>query len=133
VTTVAVALEGAAPERLDALTLGLDGADLATDPDGAPLDPTIVMLGATAVLLYAVVPHADADAVVVEVVAGGTWRLGGVLGWSDDVATTARLLADRGLRRIAGRVLATTGAGCTVRWRPAKATKRRSPGRTAPR
>ncbi len=122
VTLVAVVLDGAAPERLDALALELTGADLVAGPDGAAADPTVVVLGSTSVLVHAVVP--TADTVLVRVRAGGTWAVAGVLGGTADVAPTARLLAERGVAAVAGRLLATSGAGCTLRWRAGRARER---------
>jgi hypothetical protein len=116
VSTVAVVLEGAAPQRLDPLALELHGADLDVGPGGAPLDPTVVVLGSTSVLLYAVTP--TQPSVTVRVRAGGDWGLAGVLGGATDVDGLARLLAERGVAAVAGRLLATAGPGCTVRWQP---------------
>jgi hypothetical protein len=74
------------------------------------------MRGERAMLLHELVPTAG-EAVAVRVLAGGTWRLAGVLGGDAAVTVLARTLAQRGAEGVAARMLAAAdGAPCEVRW-----------------
>ena len=119
VRTVAVLLEGQAPQRLDPMALELDGAEVATGPDGRPVDPVLVMLGETAALLYEVVGESD-KAVTVRVRSGGQWTATGVLGTRVDADQAAQLMAASGVGPVTGRLTATTGNGCQLRWLPGR-------------
>jgi hypothetical protein len=121
VRTVVVIVGDAEGDRLDGIALTLRGATRVPQQDGTPRPPTVVLAGAYAALVYAVDPG-DEGPVLVGVRAGGDYRIAGVLAGTDAVDRVARLLAERGITAVAGRMLAGTGAGCTVRWIAPKVT-----------
>jgi hypothetical protein len=115
VRTVVVIVGDAEGDRLDGIALTLRGAERVKERDGTPRPPTVVLAGAYAALVYAVDPGEEGP-VLVGVRAGGDYRIAGVLAGLEPVDHVARLLAERGITAVAGRMLAGTGAGCVVRW-----------------
>ena len=116
VTTVAVALTGAAPTSLAPTQLHLVGGRVATDRSGADRLPVAVALGTTSVLVYAVVPDDGATSLSVEVTAGSAWVVSGVVGADVSPDDLARAMAAHGLAAVIAKVLAVAGPGCTVAW-----------------
>jgi hypothetical protein len=115
VRTVVVVLAEADPTRLDGVQLDLLGAERALGADRRPLAPTVVLAGTRAAVVYAVDPGDDGP-VQVRVAAGGDWRVVGVLAGLMGVDEVARVIAERGVAAVAGRLLAAAGDGCRVRW-----------------
>jgi hypothetical protein len=130
--TVVVVLADADPQRVDGLALELFGATRATAPDGSARPATVVLRGAEAALVYSVVPTGRRP-LAVRVRSGGNWRLCGVLAGDDDVTKVAGLLAQRGARGVARRVLAEPGSGCQVSWQKTSAAPRRTAATTQAR
>jgi hypothetical protein len=93
--------------------------------------------------VYAVEPDATAGriaAVSVRVRAGGDWHVDGVLGGDVSVGDLTSAIVRRGVAGAAGRLLAGTGAGCTVSWqerpppgtpKPVRRTSRRATAKAA--
>jgi hypothetical protein len=143
VTTIAVVVSGAEAGRLDAMDLELIGATLARAADGSQRAPVVVLSGNQAVAVYAVEPDATAGriaAVSVRVRAGGDWHVDGVLGGDVSVGDLTSAIVRRGVAGAAGRLLAGTGAGCTVSWqerpppgtpKPVRRTSRRATAKAA--
>jgi hypothetical protein len=129
VHTVAVALTGTTPSTLDPTELRLVGGRVATDRTGAERPPHAVSLGATSVLVYAVVPDKDATSMSVVVTAGSAWVVSGVVGSDVPPEELAGVLAARGLAAATAKVLAVAGPGCQVSW----AAPGRTPNRGAKR
>jgi hypothetical protein len=121
-STVLVALTGTASRSVVPSRLTLAGARLATDSSGADLPPTAVTLGTTSVLLYRTVPDPDATSMTVTVTAGGGWAVSGVAATDDAVADAVALVARHQLSGVIGKVLATSGPGCSVEWVAAPTT-----------
>ncbi|HEX6064906.1 MAG TPA: DUF6603 domain-containing protein, partial [Longimicrobiales bacterium] len=122
VRTVAVILADADPQRLDGLQMELLGARRAKQADGSPRPPTVVLRGSEAALIFAIEPERRAT-VTVRVVAGGDWRLAGVMGGNGTVESVARVMLQNGPLAIVRRILtADTGPG-TVTWQPASPTR----------
>lgn len=120
-STVLVALTGTTSRSLVPTQLTLAGARVATGAAGADLPPAAVTLGATSVLVYRVVPDPDAAAMTVTVTAGGGWVVSGVAATDDTVSDAMALVAKQQLSGVIGKVLATSGPGCSVDWVPAPA------------
>jgi hypothetical protein len=117
IRTVVVVVAAAPADRLLGLRLELTGARRATDAAGVERPPTVLLSGAEAVLVYAVEPVAGAS-VAVRVLAGGDWRVTGVLGGDVDAAAVSADIVRSGLVATAGRVLpGATGTGCRIGWR----------------
>jgi hypothetical protein len=137
VHTVAVALTGTTPSTLDPTELRLVGGHVATDPAGVDRPPQAVSLGATSVLVYAVVPDKDATSMSVVVTAGSAWVVSGVVGSDLAPEELAAVLAARGLSAATAKVLAVAGPGCQVQWTapapPPSGRPRRSRASAAPR
>jgi hypothetical protein len=137
VHTVAVALTGNTPSTLDPTELRLVGGHVATDPAGVDRPPQAVSLGATSVLVYAVVPDKDATSMSVVVTAGSAWVVSGVVGSDLAPEELAAVLAARGLSAATAKVLAVAGPGCQVQWTapapPPSGRPRRSRASAAPR
>ncbi|MGZ8377906.1 MAG: DUF6603 domain-containing protein, partial [Gemmatirosa sp.] len=115
VRTVVVVVADAEGDRLEGLELALRGAGRAKEKDGTPRAPVVVLVGDHAALVYAVEPERE-QPVLVGVRAGGDRRIAGVLAGTTPVEQVARVVAERGIGAVAGRVLAGSGAGCTLRW-----------------
>lgn len=115
VRTVVVVVADAGGDRLEELELSLRGATRVKERDGTARAPAVVLVGGLAALVYAVDPGEDGP-VLVSVRAGGDRRIAGVLAGMEPVDHVARLIAERGIGAVAGRLLAGSGAGCTVRW-----------------
>ncbi|GLC24866.1 DUF6603 domain-containing protein [Roseisolibacter agri] len=115
VRTVVVVVADAEGDRLEGLDLVLRGAARAKERDGTLRAPAVVLVGGHAALVYAVEPERSAP-VLVGVRAGGDRRIAGVLAGTTPVDDVARLIAERGIVAVAGRMLAGAGAGCTLRW-----------------
>lgn len=123
VRTLAIALTGDDDVRLDPLALELGGARLATTADGKALDPIVVHIGATSVLVYSIVAADDgnvASPVVVRVRSGSDWAVTAVLGGTSDPEDLATLIARRGLVALGAKLLATDGPGSMLTWRQPK-------------
>jgi hypothetical protein len=120
VRTLAIALTGDDDVRLEPMALELGGAHLATAPDGSTLDPIVVHIGATSVLIYSIVA-ADvgnvAAPVVVRVRSGSDWAVTAVLGGTSDPEALAALIARRGLVALGAKLLATEGPGSMLTWK----------------
>lgn len=120
-STVLVALTGTTSRSLVPTQLMLADARVAADSSGADLPPTAVTLGATSVLVYRVVPDPGATSITVTVTAGGGWVVSGVAATNDTVSGAVALVAKQQLSGAIGKVLATSGPGCSVDWVPASA------------
>ena len=117
VTCVALVVEAEDPERVEDMGLELIGAARAVHADGSPVEASLVVNGTQTVAVYAVVPDPDAaDGVAVRVLAGGGWRLTGVLGSAQPVDDVVQSLVLGGVAAAAGRLLATVGEGCRPAW-----------------
>ncbi|MDF1505939.1 hypothetical protein, partial [Roseisolibacter sp. H3M3-2] len=121
--TLVVVVAEAAGESLEGIELSLRGAARARQRDGTPRPPTIVMAGAYTALVYPLAASRKPAPAAVTVRGSGDRRLAGVLAGATTVEETARLLAERGVTAVAGRVLAAEGAGCRVRWEEPKGTR----------
>ena len=116
--TVAVILAGSEAPTPDSVTLELLGATRAQSK-GIDKAPRVVLSGKRAVLLYDIKP-VRGEVLRVRVLAGGPWRLAGVLAGDADSESLARTIATRGPESIAGRLLlAADLSPVSVSWVPA--------------
>ena len=129
VRTVAVILLDADPQRLDGLQMELLGARRAKQADGSLRPPTVVLRGSEAVLIFAIEPERRAS-ITVRVVAGGDWRLAGVMGGNGTVESVARVILESGPLAIVRRILTADTGPCIVTWQPSST---RSPNKQAPK
>lgn len=97
------------------LSLGLEGAERATDRSGRPVPPTLVVQGQRSILVYALRKRRveDPGTVAVSVAREQGWRLAGVLGAVADAGTLAERLSGAGLDTVMQPL--ATGRGGAVR------------------
>lgn len=128
---VALVFDDVAPVDLDTLSIGFGGCRRAAGSAG-PTAPTVVVVGSQSVVIVAVTMDDDAaakrkegaPAFTVDVSAGGSFRLAGVLAAGGTVEALADRLAGTGVDAATGRLLGTTGSGCTIEWRKPTRTRR---------
>jgi hypothetical protein len=134
VTTVAVMVEVDDPERVGDLGLELLGASR-TVSGGVQVEPSLLVNGTQSIAVYPVVPDPEGPGVTVRVTAGGGWRVTGILGGTDSVATTVASLRRHGVVASTGRLLAVAGPGCRPEWQaavePKRARRKAAPKRAA--
>jgi large repetitive protein len=100
IASVAVIIEdptGAASTQN--LSLGLLGADRATDRSKKPLAPTLITVGHRSILVYAIRADEKVGAVQVTVAREEGWRVAGVLGSELDADALADRLTENGIER----------------------------------
>jgi hypothetical protein len=133
VTSIALILDdpaGAAASQN--LSLGLSGADAASDTAGKAIPPTVIVIGSRSLLIYGIRPHAGRqdDAILVSVGREQGWRVAGVLASTDAPDALADRLLVAGLER-AVRPLAEGREGAiTLSWaaeRPFRAPRTAAP------
>ncbi|MBA2952942.1 hypothetical protein GON03_23220 [Nocardioides sp. MAH-18] len=123
VSLVVVVVEVDDPERVGDLGLELIGATRATS-GGVQVEATLLVNGTQSVAVYPVVADQRDAGVTVRVVAGGGWRVTGILGGTAGVTDTVAALRRRGVAGSAGRLLSADGAGCRPVWVSAVEVKR---------
>ncbi|GIK95841.1 MAG: hypothetical protein BroJett029_00500 [Alphaproteobacteria bacterium] len=101
VTAVAVIIDDpAGAAAAQNLSLGLTGAERATDRAGNPTRPIAIVIGSRTVLIYAIRPEArDEGAIQVSVAREDAWRVAGVLAGTEDADALAERLLRDGLER----------------------------------
>jgi hypothetical protein len=125
VRTIAIVLAGAPAERLERLGLEVTGGAVATGDDGRPQRPSLVMVGALAVVLYRLQPTGDGP-MAIRVRSGGAWDVAGVLGGAESVDALSRTMAKRGPAKAAARLTASEGGGPVhVGWQHPAVPRRR--------
>jgi hypothetical protein len=123
VTLVIVALDD--PALADAgrgLSLAIEGGARATGADGAPVAPTVVVRGQRALLLYPIVPAANATGgVAVSVASEDGWHLVGVMAAAigADIDAVAAQLASTSLDLVVRGAVAPGTAQAQLSWLPA--------------
>nr|HET7858303.1 DUF6603 domain-containing protein [Caldimonas sp.] len=123
VTLVIVALDD--PALADAgrgLSLAIEGGARASGADGVPVAPTVVVRGQRALLLYPIVPAANAtNGVTVSVASEDGWHLVGVMAGAvgADIDAVAAQLASTSLDLLVRGALAPGTAQATLGWLPA--------------
>jgi hypothetical protein len=128
---VALVFDDVIPGDLDTLSVSFSGCRR-TEVAGRPDEPTVVVTGSQSVVVVEVTmdesvtddPNAAAPAFTVDVRAGGAWRLAGVLAAEGSVDALADRLAGDGIDAATGRLVGTSGPGCTVEWRTPTRTRR---------
>jgi hypothetical protein len=104
------------------LSLGLAGADLATDKAGVPLRPVVLVIGSRSVLIYAIKRRAGRDdsAVQVSVAREEGWRVSGVLASTGDADSLADRLLDDGFERAVRPLAEGQQGNVTLSWQPGR-------------
>jgi hypothetical protein len=124
-TVVGLVFDDVIPADLDTLSVGFGGSRRAGEP-------TVVIVGSQSVVVVAVTMDDDVaarrklgtPAFTVDVTAGGSFRLAGVLAADGTVDGLAERLATDGVDGVTGRLLGTTGPGCSIEWRKPTRTRR---------
>jgi hypothetical protein len=104
------------------LSLGLAGADLATDKAGVPQRPVVLVIGSRSVLVYAIKRRAGRDdsAVQVSVAREEGWRVSGVLASTGDADSLADRLLDDGFERAVRPLAEGRQGSVTLSWQPGR-------------
>ncbi len=116
VQAIAVVVEAPQPSSLAGIGVVCTGGHLALDRRGRPLPPRVLVNGASAVLVYAVVPDPGAGVVVSVRADGPGWRLAGVLGSTSDAAALAAATARDGVVSPVRQLTVEPGPGCLLSW-----------------
>ena len=122
VSVVAVVVEVDDPDRVGELGLELIGATRAT-AGGTQVEPALLVNGTQSIAVYPVVPDSGGPGVTVRVVAGGGWRVTGILGGTEPVDQVVATLRRQGVLAAAGRLLSVSGPGCSPAWVSAVMTR----------
>jgi hypothetical protein len=109
------------------LSLGLEGADRATDAAGAPLAPTVAVAGNRSVLIYPIVPPPPAITtnlqpprpVIVSIASQNNWHIAGVMGGNESVESVAARVAQKGPDGLLQPIVPASGGSVTFQWLPA--------------
>ena len=124
VTAVAIVLDDPIDsEAARGLSLTLDGANRASNPDGSPAPPAIVAIGNRSVLVYDIVPDPAvprnlADVVTVSVLSQDGWHLAGVLGSSEGSALIIERVVANGLDAVLQPLVQSAGGTVQLVWIP---------------
>ena len=121
-SVVVVSLDTAQAADPAGLTIGIDGASRAADPDGAPAPPVVVAARGRAHLLYDLAAQAPGDGspgpVTVSIGTSPNWRLAGVMGGTATAASTAPLLAASGAAHLLAPLLHAPAGAAQLSWTP---------------
>ena len=119
-SVVVVSLDTAQAADPSGLTIGIDGASRAADPDGAPAPPVVVAARGRAHLLYDLAAQAPGDGspgpVTVSIGTSPNWRLAGVMGGTATGASTAPLLAASGAAHLLAPLLHAPAGAAQLSW-----------------
>ncbi len=138
IASVAVIIEdlvgGASTQNL---SLGLTGADRATDRSKKPLPPTLIIVGHRSILIYSIRMHSEenASAIQVTVAREEGWRVAGVLASELDVDDLADRLTENGIERALQPLAVARRGAVRLSWStpPSDSTRSRGEARAATR
>ncbi len=124
VTAVAIVLDDPIDsEAARGLSLTLEGANRASNPNGSSVAPAIVAIGNRSVLVYDIVPdpatpRSAAGAVTVSVLSQDGWHLAGVLGSAEGSALIVERVVANGLDAVLQPLVQSAGGTVQLVWIP---------------